>query len=72
MEEVPDPFRHQAPHTGHVQRQGHVDSKGAEELSFLAELTSDVRRFAGKANVVADALSTLPPSGVASVKGTVA
>ncbi len=38
------------------------------QLSFLAELTSDVRHVPGKANVVADALSCLPPSAVASVK----
>ncbi len=38
------------------------------QLSFLAELTSDVRQIVGKANVVADALSRPPPSAVACVK----
>ncbi len=39
-----------------------------QQPSFLAELTSDVRHIAGKANVVTDALSRLPPLAVASVK----
>jgi hypothetical protein len=38
------------------------------QLSFLAELTADIRHIPGKANVVADALSRPPPSAVASVK----
>jgi hypothetical protein len=39
-----------------------------QQLSYLAELTSDVRHVPGKANVVANALSRPPPSAVASVK----
>jgi hypothetical protein len=35
-------------------------SRQQRQLSFLAELTSDVRHIAGKANVVADALSRPP------------
>jgi hypothetical protein len=46
------------PWTPRVQRQ----------LSYLAELTSDVRHVPGKANVVADALSHPPSSAAASVK----
>jgi hypothetical protein len=46
------------PWTPRVQRQ----------LSYLAELTSDVRHVPGKANLVADTLSRPPPSAVASVK----
>jgi hypothetical protein len=38
------------------------------QLSFLVELTSDVRHIAGKANVVADTWSRPPPSAVAGVK----
>jgi hypothetical protein len=52
MHKISDPW------TVRVQRQ----------LSFLAELTSDVRHIAGKANVVTDALSRPPPSAVAGVK----
>ena len=46
------------PWTPRVQRQ----------LSYLAELTSDIRHIAGKANVVAIALSRSPPSAAAGVK----
>jgi len=46
------------PWTPRVQRQ----------LSYLAELTSDVRHVPGKANVVADALSHPPSSAAGSVK----
>jgi hypothetical protein len=46
------------PWTPRVQRQ----------LSYLAELTSDVRHVPGKANVVADTLLSSPPTAAASVK----
>jgi hypothetical protein len=40
----------------------HIGSPRVQrQLSFLAELTSDVRHFAGKANVVSDVISTPPP-----------
>jgi hypothetical protein len=52
MHRISDPW------TARVQRQ----------LSFLAELPSDVRHIDGKANVVAAALSRPPPSAVAGVK----
>jgi hypothetical protein len=38
------------------------------QLSFLAELTSDVRHIPGKANVDSDDLARQPPSAVAGVK----
>jgi hypothetical protein len=38
------------------------------QLSYLAELTSDVRHMPGKASVIADALSCLPPLTMANVK----
>jgi hypothetical protein len=38
------------------------------QLSFLVELTSDVRHITGKANVDSDDLTRPPPSAVAGVK----
>jgi hypothetical protein len=45
-----------------------MDSEGTKAALIEAELTSDVRHIAGKANVVADTLSRPPPSAVAGVK----
>ncbi len=43
-------------------------ARAQQQLSFLAELTSDVRHIAWKANIVADALSWPLPSAVAGIK----
>jgi hypothetical protein len=40
-------------------------ARAQQQLSFLAELTSDVRHITWKANIVEDALSRPPPSAVA-------
>ena len=42
--------------------------RAQHQLSFLAELTLDVRHIVRKANIVAYALSWLPPSAVAGIK----